>query len=183
MSAPAPATIVVPGPFGLPGLPGEGPGAGAGARPACLRPPGRRGARLARLAPAGPRRAVVPPPGWRRGPRWPEPERGSGTVLALGAVGALVAVLAAVLLLGGVVAARHRAESAADLAALAGAVALQRGGDPCGEAARLGAANGATVRCAVDGSDVVVEAGAPTPAAARALAARAVARARAGPQP
>lgn len=136
---------------------------------------------------------AVPAPGHatRRGPRRrahgrggtrPDPERGSGTVLALGAVGALATVLAAALLLCGVVAARHRAESAADLAALAGAVALQRGGDACAEAARVGAANDATIRCVVDGADVVVEAGAPVPAAARALADRAVARARAGPQ-
>lgn len=123
--------------------------------------------------------ACVGPPGPGLGP---DPERGSGAVLALGAIGVLVAVLAAALLLGGVVAARHRAESAADLAALAGAVALQRGGDPCGEAARVGAANGATVRCTVDGADVLVEAGMQTPAAARVLAPRAVARARAGPQ-
>ncbi|WP_369069647.1 Rv3654c family TadE-like protein [Kineococcus terrestris] len=73
------------------------------------------------------------------------PDRGSGTVLvlALGCV-ALTALLL-VLALGGAVVARHRAASAADLAALAAADVLlgRAGGEPCERAARVVTAHGA----------------------------------------
>ncbi len=59
-------------------------------------------------------------------------ERGSATIRGL-------AVLA-----------RHRAESGADLAALAAAVAVGTGGRPCASAARVAAGNGGRLRrCAV----------------------------------
>ena len=50
----------------------------------------------------------------------------------------------------------HRvAQSAADLAALAGAQARGRGGDPCSEAALVARANGASLdECGVEGFDV-----------------------------
>lgn len=85
-------------------------------------------------------------------------ERGAATVL-------VVAVTGMVLLLGsalGVVAAmlvdHRRAQSAADLAALAGADALADGGDACAAAGATAGANGADLTsCAVHGEDVVVE--------------------------
>ena len=82
---------------------------------------------------------------------------GAGTVLAVAMMGLLVTVT---LTCGGVVAvvAAHRqAQSAADLAALAGAAALQDGGDPCQHAGQIASRNGAHLtRCQVDGWDVAV---------------------------
>ena len=77
-------------------------------------------------------------------------ERGSATIWVL-------ACCALVMLVGflGVartqaVLARHRADAAADLAALAGAGRIGVGGDVCGVASALAAANGAAVgSCAV----------------------------------
>jgi secretion/DNA translocation related TadE-like protein len=53
----------------------------------------------------------------------------------------------------------HRgAQSAADLAALAGAQAQARGGDACAAASTVATANGATVdSCTVDGFDVLLQ--------------------------
>ena len=84
-------------------------------------------------------------------------DEGSGTVLVLGVCAVALALVLAVLGLGAAVTARHRAESAADLAALAGAdVVLGRApGEPCARAAGVLAASGARVAtCAVaaDGS-------------------------------
>lgn len=87
-------------------------------------------------------------------------DEGSGTVLVLSLV-AVVAVLAmSVGLLGTVVLARHRAESAADLAALAAADLFLdpltpapggAGGDPCRQARIVAEANGARlVECRGD---------------------------------
>jgi secretion/DNA translocation related TadE-like protein len=75
-----------------------------------------------------------------------------------------VACVGLLLVLGaalGVVAAlfhAHRvAQSAADLAALAGATALADGGDGCGAAAGIATANGAALdACRVQGSDLTV---------------------------
>lgn len=66
---------------------------------------------------------------------------------------ALCAVFAAVLALGQVVVARHRAGGAADLAALAAADRALRGAEAaCGAAAEVADAQGAAVvRCAVQG--------------------------------
>ncbi|MFJ9441905.1 Rv3654c family TadE-like protein [Kitasatospora sp. NPDC101235] len=128
------------------------------------------GARAARAAAAGGR----------------GPDAGSATVwlLALAMLG--TAVFAATIAVGSVVAARHRAESAADLAALAAADRLLLDPDGgCARAAGIAAAQGAgLVSCAVDRSvdavEVVAEVG------VRGLPARlpvgpARARARAGP--
>jgi len=61
----------------------------------------------------------------------------------------LIAVLSLITLVAaglvGVIAARHRAEAAADLAALAGAVAARDGNDPCAAASIIAAANEATM--------------------------------------
>ena len=82
-------------------------------------------------------------------------ERGSATLFALALIGVLVLVGAALGVVGAMVHAHRAAQSAADLAALAGAEARTRGGDPCLAAATVAAANGATVdSCAVEGADV-----------------------------
>ncbi len=84
-------------------------------------------------------------------------EDGAGTVLAVAMMGLLVTVTLAVSGVVGVVAAHRRAQSAADLSALAGAAALQDGGDPCLSAGAIARRNGAALRsCAVDGWEVTV---------------------------
>jgi secretion/DNA translocation related TadE-like protein len=97
-------------------------------------------------------------------PRRHHDETGAATVLALTLLAALVAVAVALAPLGGALVASRRAAAAADLAALAGASALQRGQDACAAAARVAAANHARVAsCAVGMQDVrlrvVVDAG------------------------
>ncbi len=84
-------------------------------------------------------------------------ERGAATVLAL----ALAAVLMMVGLAGawvGAAVARHRvAQSAADLAALAGAQAVQEGGSACAVAAEVARANRTRLSaCSLRGEDVWV---------------------------
>ena len=83
-------------------------------------------------------------------------ERGSATVLTMGAMGLLVLVFTGALLVVSVVRDVHRARSAADLSALAAAGALATGGPPhCGDGYATAIANGATLtRCVVleDGS-------------------------------
>ena len=81
------------------------------------------------------------------------------SVLAAVMVVALVALTAAAGHLGAAVIARHRAQAAADLAALAGAGALVSGPDwACARAGEIAAAMRATVAsCRVDGEDVVLE--------------------------
>ena len=105
-------------------------------------------------------------------------ERGSGTVLLLAIVGALVVVGGAIGLLAAAQGARGRAQSAADLAALAAASAWQDGwGDPCAVAAVAVRRNGARlVGCtAREGGVVAVVASVGSPAGA------ATAHAQAGP--
>ncbi len=85
-------------------------------------------------------------------------EDGAGLVLALAMLGVLVTVTVAAAGVVGVVATHRVAQAAADLAALAGASALQEGGDACGRAAAVAGRNRATLTgCAVDGWDVSVE--------------------------
>ena len=72
-------------------------------------------------------------------------ERGQGVVLALPLVGVLVTVTVMLAVLGSVVVAQRRAQSAADLAALAGGAADQRGHDACAAAAGLARRNGAVL--------------------------------------
>ncbi|MFH8381255.1 Rv3654c family TadE-like protein [Kitasatospora sp. NPDC018058] len=114
------------------------------------------------------------------------PDAGSATVwlLALAMLG--TAVFAATIAVGAVVAARHRAESAADLAALAAADRLLLEADGgCGRAAGIAAAQGAAlVSCAVDRSADAVEVVAEVPVGGlpvRLPVGPARARARAGP--
>ncbi|MBD0691228.1 Rv3654c family TadE-like protein [Streptomyces sp. CBMA123] len=113
-------------------------------------------------------------------------DAGSATVwlLALAMLGTVV--FAATIAVGAVVAARHRAESAADLAALAAADRLLLDPDGgCGRAAGIAAAQGAgLVSCAVDRSADAVEVVAEVPVGGLPLrlpVGPARARARAGP--
>ena len=86
-------------------------------------------------------------------------ERGAATVLVLAFLGLLLFVGAALGVVGALVRAHRAAQSAADLAALAGAAALARGEDPCAAAASVAAANGAVVAaCTPDGHEVRVTA-------------------------
>jgi secretion/DNA translocation related TadE-like protein len=113
------------------------------------------------------------------------PECGSGTVLAVGGVGALLLCLLGGLCVAGAVHAAHRARAAADLSALAAAAAVNAeasAATACARAGHVAAANGAVLRsCRGEpGGGVVVEvtaavrtplpALAPGPARARARA-------------
>jgi len=105
-------------------------------------------------------------------------QRGSGTVLVLAVVGVLTLVAVVLGLLAAAQGARGRAQSAADLAALAAAGAWRDGwGDPCAVAAVVVRRNGARLAdCdALAGGIVTVEATYPSPVGA------AVAHSRAGP--
>ena len=115
-------------------------------------------------------------------------DRGSATIWV--AIACLVTWLVALFALsvGGVIAARHRAASAADLAALAGAQTLVAGGgDPCVAAQRVAAAAGArVVACDVLANrslQVVAEAALPRLLARWPQLPPARARARAGVSP
>ena len=89
--------------------------------------------------------------------RRPGDERGAGSVLAVAMMGLLVTVTVAAAGVVGVVATHRTAQAAADLAALAGAAALQDGGDACAQAAAVAERNLARLdSCAVDGWDVAV---------------------------
>ncbi|MGB3699460.1 MAG: Rv3654c family TadE-like protein [Gordonia sp. (in: high G+C Gram-positive bacteria)] len=94
----------------------------------------------------------------RRGSRRSANEDGFSTVAGAAVIAALAVLLVAVLYIGGAVVARHRAQSAADLAALAGAsVQVSGSGEGCEQARRLAARQeGAprVVECTVDGDDV-----------------------------
>lgn len=85
----------------------------------------------------------------------PRTERASATLFAVAVVGVLVLVGAALGVVGAMVHAHRVAQSAADLAALAGARSQARGADGCSAAATIAGANGARVdNCEVDGFDV-----------------------------
>jgi secretion/DNA translocation related TadE-like protein len=78
-------------------------------------------------------------------------ETGAGTVLAVAMIGLLVTVTVATSGAVGLVAGHRRAQAAADLAALAGAAALQDGGDACSRAGTVAERNGASLRrCRVE---------------------------------
>lgn len=108
-------------------------------------------------------------------------DRGSMTVLALAVVAVVLTVTVAGLVLVVAVVASHRARLAADLGALAGASALQRGDGvtaACARAAGVVIANRARVgSCSVDGANLTLS----VDVAAPGWGSPAVARARAGP--
>ncbi len=92
-------------------------------------------------------------------------EAGSATVLVLVLVAVLTTIAVAGVAVGGLLVGHRRAAAAADLAALAAAETLGRGGGTsvggaavCEQAARLSEANGARLTgCQVEGRDVMVE--------------------------
>lgn len=111
-------------------------------------------------------------------------ERGAGTVLVLGIVAGLVVVLVALGGLAQAQAARGRAQTGADLAALAAATALRDGWEPCGRARETAGRNGVrVVACAETGAGSVrvdVVSG-PTVSVLGVALGEATAAARAGP--
>jgi len=87
-------------------------------------------------------------------------ERGSALPAVVAGLGVLLLVGAALGVVGAIFVDHRRAEAAADLAALAGAVAVQHRADPCEAALRIAVANGASLSdCRIDGEDVVVTVG------------------------
>ena len=108
-------------------------------------------------------------------------QRGAASLLAVAFLSVLLLVGAALGVVAAMVWAHRVAQSAADLAALAGAADLQEGGDACAAASRIAGANGAdVVTCRVEGEEVVLHV---TVAGPRWLGQRGdlSARARAGP--
>ncbi|MBZ5739106.1 Rv3654c family TadE-like protein [Nocardioides mangrovi] len=85
-------------------------------------------------------------------------QRGSATLFAVACLALLMVLGAALGVVAAMVHAHRQAQSAADLAALAGAQALARGRDPCSAATAIASANDGTLAsCRVDGRDVLVE--------------------------
>ena len=110
-------------------------------------------------------------------------ERGAATVLVLAMAGVLLLLGAALGVVAALVIAHRAAQSAADLAALAGATAVGRGDDACRAAAEVASANAARLTgCRPQGRVVEVSV---TTAGPRWLGQSSdlSARARAGPAP
>jgi secretion/DNA translocation related TadE-like protein len=93
-------------------------------------------------------------------------DRGSASLWLLGVALAVLLLAGTVAMAGGLVVARHRAQSAADLGALAGAQrAVEGAGVACPAAERIVRANGGRmVSCRVEGLDVVITVRVPGPA-------------------
>ena len=84
-------------------------------------------------------------------------ERGVAAIWGVVLVTLLGLLTSVVVGMAGVTGARHRAEAAADLAALAGAVAARDGSDACGAAGAIAQANrGELVSCSVSDQEVLV---------------------------
>ncbi|MEZ0051347.1 secretion/DNA translocation related TadE-like protein [Mycobacterium sp. MAA66] len=85
-------------------------------------------------------------------------ERGSASVAAVALISVIVALTVGAAEYGAAVIARHRAQTAADLAALAAAGALAGGREmACGRASEITAAmRAALADCRVEGLDIVV---------------------------
>ena len=82
-------------------------------------------------------------------------ERGSGTVLAAGTVVLLMAVAAAILVVGGYLVAADHARGAADLVAISAAAKVAQRGDGCRAAAEIAHRNGVSLaRCTVRGDSL-----------------------------
>ncbi len=82
-------------------------------------------------------------------------ERGSGTVLAAGTVVLLMAVAAAILVIGGYLVAADHARGAADLVAISAAAKVAQRGDGCRAAAEIAHRNGVSLaRCTVRGDSL-----------------------------
>jgi secretion/DNA translocation related TadE-like protein len=112
-------------------------------------------------------------------------ERGSGTVLVVGAIGLVLSLVVGALGVVSAVLASHRAQAAADLGALAAAGVLVRGEAPaaaCALAASVAGRGGGSVASCRVGNDLRVEVVATVQATLPQLGA-ATARSRAGPAP
>lgn len=84
-------------------------------------------------------------------------ERGSATLFAVACLAVLLLLGAALGVVAAMVRAHRVAQTAADLSALAGAVAHQQGRGVCDEAERVAGANGADLTsCRTDGGTVRV---------------------------
>lgn len=84
-------------------------------------------------------------------------DRGSAVPFAVAALGMLLLVGAALGVTGAMFARHRTAQAAADLGALAAATTLQQGGDPCGAAVAIVAANAADlVSCDVAGKEAEI---------------------------
>lgn len=95
--------------------------------------------------------------------QWQQPsrdcaERGSASLLAVTMIAVLLAITVGACYVGSAMIARHRAQAAADLAALAAAAGLAAGADEaCAQATAVADAMRAVLAgCVVDGLDVVV---------------------------
>jgi len=139
---------------------------------------GRRGDRLRELGSAAPGRR-----GARTRPQGCRCDGGSATVGVVGAIALLLVLTVAGLSLGSAVLASHRARSAVDLAALAGASALMSGDSlalACARAAGVARRGDAAIAsCTAAGGDSLTVRG--EVSASIPLLGRAVATARAGP--
>jgi secretion/DNA translocation related TadE-like protein len=109
-------------------------------------------------------------------------DRGSASLWVLGVGLAVLLFAGAVAAAGSVLVAKHRAQAAADLGALAGAVRAAEGPDvTCARVRQIVENNRASlVECRVDGLDVIVGAEVEPAGVGRAIG-PALARARAGP--
>jgi secretion/DNA translocation related TadE-like protein len=91
-------------------------------------------------------------------------EQGLAAPVVVVLAGLLVVLTVVGASLGRLLVDQRRVSAAADLAALAGASAMQRAGDGCEEAGAVAAANGARLlTCVVSGQRVRVEAGLASP--------------------
>ena len=110
-------------------------------------------------------------------------DRGSGTVLMAGVLGLLVSLVVGVLAVVSAVVASHRAQAAADLAALAAASVLVRG-EPwaaaCSAASTVAGSNGGVVARCDPGADLSVQVVVEVPSSVARVGV-ATARSRAGP--
>ena len=118
------------------------------------------------------------------GPGGGRGDAGAGAVLVVAVLAVAVVLAASAAVLAQVTAARHRADVAADLGALAAADVLvgRAAGDPCERAARVVAANGAQLRrCRTHPERSASTQAAIRPGGVAAAFGEAVGRARAGP--
>ncbi len=110
-------------------------------------------------------------------------EKGSAAVLGVVMVCLLTTLALVAVVASGILVGHRRAGAAADLAALAGAAAVQRGEDACAAAGHVAGANSARlVGCTTVGETVSIEVATEVPSAFGATWTVA-ARARAGPVP
>ncbi|MFR9728942.1 Rv3654c family TadE-like protein [Saccharopolyspora sp. MS10] len=121
----------------------------------------------------------APAPAREAGPS----DGGAATALAAVLILGLVALAGFGISLGSVMLARHRAEGAADLAALAAAARVPQGRGPaCGTAVQVAEAMRARViDCALDGTDARIVVAVRAPSGPGVLSPQVTGRARAGP--